>query len=163
MYNKILALDQSSRISGWSFFQNEQLTDYGHWTHTADDIAVRIYGLCQEIQQKIQEYQPDIVLLENIALTGGDAQTFQKLAQVQGAILYLCRIEKIKYKIVYPNEWRKECNLLRGQDKRRNNQKKIAQEWVLNTFGKKCTEDEADAICIGYSEIHIQQNELDFS
>lgn len=160
--NKILALDQSTRVSGWSFFENGELKSFGHWSHTADDVAIRINNLCQEIESKIDGDEPDIVLIENIQLQQignreGNVQTFQKLAQVQGAIMRVCIQKQVPYKLVYPSEWRKNCKFLAGNDKHRENQKKVAQQWVLDTYGVKCIQDEADAICIGYSEV-IQQN-----
>jgi hypothetical protein len=46
---------------------------------------------------------------------------------VQGALMALCVENEIDYKLVYPSEWRKECNFLKGNDLKRENQKKIAQ------------------------------------
>ena len=167
MNNIILALDQATRTSGWSLFIGENLIDFGHWTFDQDDLAVRIYHLCGQIEQIIDKYKPSLILIENIQmqqLGGRDSNisTFQKLAQVQGALMKTCVEKKIPYKLVYPTEWRKECNFLKGNDKHRDNQKKIAQEWVMQTFNKKCTQDEADAICIGYSEVKQLNNRIDF-
>ena len=53
--NKILALDQSSRVSGWSFLENGELKSFGHWSYTADDVAIRINNLCQEVESKIDD------------------------------------------------------------------------------------------------------------
>jgi hypothetical protein len=61
-----------------------------------------------------------------------------------------------------PTEWRATCNLLKGQDKHRENQKKVAQEWVREKFNKVCTQDEADAICIGYAASYNADNELNW-
>ena len=160
--NKILALDQASRTTGWSFFQNGDLIDYGHWDMAQDDIALRIHKLCQEIESKIEQYEPTLIVLENIQLQHGDVATFQKLAQVQGGIMSLVAKYKIPYKIIYPSDWRADCAFLKGNDKHRENQKKIAQEWVKNTFQKKCTQDEADAICIGYAQSKHQENCLEW-
>lgn len=147
----ILALDQATRVSGWSVFRDGDLIDFGHWEKTHDDIAVRIHSLCKEIESKILQYEPDLVVLENIQMQHGDVQTFQKLAQVQGGILVLLVEKKIKYKMVYSSDWRSDCEFLKKQDKHRENQKKIAQQWVKDTYNLKCTQDESDAICIGYS------------
>ena len=87
----------------------------------------------------------------------GDVATFQKLAQVQGALMALCVENEIDYKLVYPSEWRKECNFLKGNDLKRENQKKIAQQWVKDKYDMKCTQDEADAICIAYAENKTQE------
>lgn len=157
----ILALDQSSRVSGWAFFDDGELIDFGHWTHEDTDFGTRINKLCQEIGEKLEEYEPNIVLIENIQQQHGDVATFQKLAWVQGAIMLLCKQKKIKYKLVYPSEWRSQCNFLAGNDKQRESQKKIAQAWVKDTYGMKCTQDESDAICLGYSEV-LQPPALSF-
>lgn len=69
----------------------------------------------------------------------------------------LCNEMNITFTLVYPTEWRKTCNFLKGQDSKRDSQKKIAQQWVLNTFNKKCTQDEADAICIGWSYFNLKE------
>ena len=74
----------------------------------------------------------------------------------------LCVEMSVPYKLVYPSEWRKNCNFLKGNDKHRENQKKIAQQWVLETYGKKCIQDEADAICIGYSEINAVDDKIEW-
>lgn len=107
------------------------------------------------MEEQIKKYEPDVILLENISLEGRgpvNVSTFQKLAQVQGVMMMTAQAHDIEAKLVYPSEWRAKCNFLKGEDKHRDNQKRIAQQWVLSTFNKKCTQDEADAICIGYSE-----------
>ena len=88
--------------------------------------------------------------------------TFQKLAWVQGAIMELCNEMSIPFTLVYPSEWRKASNFLKGQSQSRDSQKKIAQQWVLNTYNKKCTQDESDAICIGWGYIHLEPEEIIF-
>lgn len=153
---RILALDQSTRVSGWAFFDENKLISFGHWTNAHEDLAVRIFNLCEQIKSKIIELKPDLIVIENIQLEHGNVQTFQKLAQVQGAIMFLVASFNIKYEFVYPSEWRKSCQFLKGNAKDRDNQKKIAQSWVQETYNKKCTQDEADAICIGYSKMKEQ-------
>lgn len=151
----ILALDQSTRVSGWAIYDGAELKSYGHWTHTNEDISDRIHALCQEIQEKIESEDVDFVVIENIQLENKNSPvqniaTFQKLAWVQGAIMELCNDMDVPFTLIYPSEWRKACNFLKGQDNKRDSQKKIAQQWVMDTYNKKCTQDEADAICIGY-------------
>lgn len=89
--------------------------------------------------------------------------TFQKLAQLQGAIILLCEELRIPYQIVYASEWRKSCDFLKGNDKHRNEQKKITQKWVKDTFGLQCTQDEADAICIGFHATLSSEDFYDWS
>ena len=147
----ILALDQSTRISGWSVFKDKELKDFGHWTETSNQIGKRILNISNHIKDLINKYDPDLVVFENIQLQNRNVgvDTFQKLAWVQGAIISVLEEWDVKYKIIYASEWRKSCDFLKGNDKHRNEQKKIAQQWVKDTYNLKCTQDEADAICIG--------------
>lgn len=147
----ILALDQSTRISGWSVFKDKKLKDFGHWTETSDQIGKRILNISNHIKDLINKYDPDLVVFENIQLQNRNVgvDTFQKLAWVQGAIISVLEEWDVEYKIIYASEWRKSCDFLKGNDKHRNEQKKIAQQWVKDTYNLKCTQDEADAICIG--------------
>ena len=153
--HKILAYDQASRVSGWSFFIDGELKDYGHFSFEFTNFSLRLLRICEQMEGHIKKFEPDLILLENISMEGrgpNNVNTFQKLAQVQGAMMMTAQKHGIDHKLVYPNEWRSACNFLKGEDKHRDNQKKIAQQWVAQTFGRKCTQDEADAICIGYSE-----------
>lgn len=74
----------------------------------------------------------------------------------------LCNEMYISFTLVYPSEWRKACNFLKGNKTDRTSQKKIAQQWVLSTYNKKCIQDEADAICIGWGYLHMEPDELIF-
>lgn len=102
--------------------------------------------------------------MENIQYENKDSPianvaTFQKLAWVQGAVMETCNEMDIPFTLIYPSEWRKACDFLKGNDSKRDAQKKIAQDWVLTSFDKKCTQDEADAICIGWGYLHSQPEE----
>ena len=147
----ILALDQSTRVSGWAIFTDNKLVDFGHWTEDSKDLGKRIYNIINYTRELINKYNPDIIFIENIQMekTKIGVDTFQKLAWVQGALISLFEQLGIQYNIVYATEWRKSCDFLKGNDKHRNEQKKIAQQWVKDTYNLKCTQDEADAICIG--------------
>ena len=46
---KILALDQSSRTSGYAVFENNNLIASGHFTFTDDDFGVRLYKIRNKI------------------------------------------------------------------------------------------------------------------
>lgn len=148
---RILALDQATRELGWSVFENGQLHSFGHKTFSQTDVQLRIFKASQWLDAMIEEYKPTKVVLEDIQLEYGDVTTYQKLAWLQGAILIKCQEKGVPYEMVHPTSWRAKCNFLTGKDKRRAAQKKIAQEWVLKTYGQQCTEDESDAICIGYA------------
>lgn len=158
----ILALDQATQTSGWSVWVDGSLTDFGKFTFDDADIHKRIHKVCAQIEILILQHHPDKVVLEDIQMQVNNVSTFQKLAWLQGAIIESCWKINMPVELSRPSEWRAACNLLKGQDKHRENQKKIAQQWVMNQFGKKCTQDEADAICIGYAASFTADNELNW-
>ena len=163
---KILALDQATNCSGWSLFEDNELIQYGKFSFDDDNIYNRITKVGQKIITLSQQYDPDKIIFEDIQLqqqVGNNAATFQKLAQLQGVLIFVCiYILQKPFDIISPNKWRSICNFLKGNEKNRQAQKKIAQEWVKNKFNKSCTQDEADAICIGYAASFEINNELNW-
>ena len=157
----ILALDQATQCSGYSVWIDGELNCYGKKEYDDADIHKRIHKICGWVEGLIDQYAPDKLVIENIQYQNNIA-TFQKLAQLQGAIIEIAWQLNIPCEILAPSEWRAVCNFLKGNEKNRQAQKRIAQEWVLNTFGKKCTQDEADAICIGYAADKAAGNELNW-
>ena len=158
----ILALDQATRTTGWSVWHNNTLTEYGHITFDDEDPFKRNHHFCQWLGTMIETRDIEFVVIEDIQMQVQNVSTFQKLAWLQGAIIEKVLCQNLDYKLLRPTEWRATCNLLKGQDKHRENQKKIAQDWVLTHFNRKCTQDEADAICIGYAAITAEDNELNW-
>lgn len=158
----ILALDQATKVSGWSLWQDGTLTEYGHVSFDQEDPFIRNNKLTHWLGNMIETRDVDEVVIEDIQMQVNNVITFQRLAQLQGAIIDMLIDWHIDYKIIKPSEWRAACNFLKGQDKHRATQKKIAQDWVLSTYGRKCTQDEADAICIGHAIVQQEDNELNW-
>ena len=145
---KLLALDQSSRTSGFAVFDDGKLLDYGHFTLTNSDFGTRLMQVKQKIKELIEKYEVDEVIFEDIQLkdeNGENISTFKKL-EVFGIILMLCTELKIDYTIVSSNTWKSTLEI---KGKARAEQKRNAQLYVKNSYGLTCTEDESDAICIG--------------
>ena len=162
MSKTILALDQATKTSGWSIWQDGTLIEYGHVTFDQEDPFIRNNKLCSWLGNMIETRDVDEVVIEDIQMQVNNVLTFQRLAQLQGAIIDMLIDWHIDYKIIKPSEWRAACNFLKGQDKHRASQKKIAQDWVLSTYGRKCTQDEADAICIGHAVVQQEDSELNW-
>lgn len=158
----LLALDQATSTTGFSIWDNDELIAYGHYTFDDTEVPYRFHKLCSKIKQLCNQYPIETVAIEDIQMQAGNVATFQKLAQVQGALLETVLSLKLKYRIIKPSEWRAECHFLKGQDKHRENQKKIAQTWAQQQYQIRCTQDEADAICIGYAIIKQLNNEINW-
>ncbi len=147
--NKILALDQSSRCSGWSVFIDGELKDWGHLTTRQEDIGQRLLKIHDFIINKVQEWDIDTIAFEDIQLQSSvknNVKTFKVLAEVFG-VVQMTAVELNKnYKVIPSATWKSKLQI-KGVE--RPEQKKNAQLFVCQKYNIKATQDESDAICIG--------------
>lgn len=148
---KILALDQSSRVTGWAVFADGALQTHGKFDaeNTGSDIGKRLTYIRNKIIKLIEEYDIQKVIIEEIQLqntVGNNVVTYKKLAYVQAVIIELLNELNMPYDIVGSSTWKSTLGI-RGRA--RAEQKKNAQIYVNTTYGIKATQDECDAICIG--------------
>ena len=159
---RILALDQATHVTGWAIFDGNCVIKYGIVTLEQGDLDRRINDLKIWLANMIEIWKPDKVLAEDIQLqekkqgrtwendTGDqvmNVNTFKTLAQLQGVLADYLYEKKIEYKFVHTATWREACGI---SGKYRADKKKSAQLKVKEWFGIDVTNDEADAICIGY-------------
>ena len=147
----IIALDQSTQLTGYAIFQDKDLIAHGVFSPSGD-YEHRIVKLRQWLLDKLEPLKPNVeVYFEDIQLQdlGGGSigiTTFKKLAHVQGALIVTCIEEDVPYTIVPAATWRKTCGV---KGRVRSEYKPAAQAHVLEKYGIQAAEDEADAICIG--------------
>ncbi len=144
---RTLALDQSTRINGWSIYDNNKLIKYGIFTSNYDDEIERDTEIKNWVINMINVWKPDYIGLEGIQYQQNmGVTTFETLARLQGILMNTCYELKIPYSICPTNTWRHHCKV-KGRtriDKKRSMQM-LAKEW----FDISVTDDEADAIGIG--------------
>lgn len=148
MHN-LLALDQSSRTSGWAVFIDGKLTNQGNFTVSQDDFGVRLHAIREKVKALIKQYNITEIVFEDIQLQssiGNNVDTFKKLAEVFGIILELSIDLNIPAIAMHPTSWRSAISL---KGKTRTEQKKAAQAHVAAKYNLKVSEDTSDAICIG--------------
>jgi len=150
---RILALDAATNITGYSVYDDGALVAYGIFKVDSDlDTTERINQVKKWLIAAIQSWSPDFIGLEDVQLqTFGQGQaqvkTYNTLARLQGVLLDTIFENSIDHDIVSVNTWRKYCNV--GEGVGRENKKKQAQDKVRLWYNQDCTQDEADAICIG--------------
>ena len=149
---RLLALDQSSRITGYAIFEDNNLVDYGKFELKTDDVGERLVAYRKHIEKLIIDNQIEEVAFEDIQMQSqiNNVQTFKVLAEIFGVTQEYLAEQGHSYKIVSSNTWKSALSI---KGKKRDEQKKNAHLYVLNTYNKKVTQDEADAICIGASII----------
>lgn len=157
----ILALDQASRTSGYSVFCDGKLIDSGTFTFTSDDMAKRLMGIRNKVNELIDKYCIEKLVLEDIQLqnnVGSNVATYKALAEVIGVITELAAEKKLPYELVYSSTWKSELKI---KGRTRPEQKRNAQVYVFENFGANVSQDESDAICIG--SYYTQKNKSAFS
>lgn len=146
--NNILALDQASRTSGYAIFQEDQLVASGTFTYEDDDFSLRLVKIRNKVISLIDQYNINKILLEDIQLQGqtNNVETYRKLAEVRGVLSELACEMNIPHEIIHSQTWKSTLDI-KGRD--RATQKRNAQAFVATAYGKKVSQDESDAICIG--------------
>jgi len=109
---RILALDQSTKITGYSVFDNDELITYGTFeTQLADDVA-RDHEVKVWLISMLDAWKPDYIGIEGIQYQQSfGVTTFEKLARLQGILLELCYDLGYKYSICPTNTWRHHCGV----------------------------------------------------
>lgn len=149
-----LSLDQALNISGWAYYdENGSLTDYGTFqTKSSAPIEQRLGQIWIELNALYSKHEFEYMFLEECQHQS-NKETYKKLSMVQGAVLLWCYFKEIPYTVLPASHWRKiikqNCGVAFGRS--RVEQKAAARKFVLDTFGKEVTEDEADAITLGYA------------
>ncbi len=146
---KLLALDQSSRITGWAFFEDNKLVKHGKFELTHSDFGVRLKSIRNKIIELINTYEPNEVVFEDIQLQE-NVQTFKQLAEVYGVVYELLTELNIKNDAILASSWKSTLGI-KGKD--RPAQKRNAQKYIVENYNIKPTQDECDAICIGLHRI----------
>lgn len=159
---KILALDQSSRISGYAIFNNNKLEKSGTFTARAKDIDQRLEQIRIWVKTLIKAEDIEKVVLEDIQLEnniGNNVITYKMLAEVIGVITELLVELGLEYEIIAPSVWRKKLSLWAPN---RAMCKQKAKDYVLAKYNLRTTEDTCDAICIGEATLNSSQKQIGF-
>lgn len=147
----IIALDQSTKCTGWSYWEDGVLLDYGMIDlHNIKDVDNRLVTMFKEITDIISTYPVDRLVIEDTQYQHNQA-SYKCLAQLQGMILGYCVEKGLHLDVIAATAWRKRLGFKQGQTKRRE-LKEQALNYVNSTMQKKLGEDEidtAEAICIG--------------
>ena len=150
LMSKLLALDQSSCITGWAVFVDDKLEAHGKFEYSSSvPIEDRLYQLRSQVRDLVSRFEITEVVLEDIQLQNNvvnNVQTFKTLAEVFGVLSELFVELKIPQSAVLASSWKSALDI-KGRD--RAAQKRNAQQWVVDTYGIKPTQNECDAICIG--------------
>lgn len=148
----VLALDQSTKISGYSVYYDNELVDYGVFQTTKEEIMDRCFEVKSWFLSMIEKYNPDFIGLEGIQFQaeGGDHRigvtTFEALATIKAVLMMTCYELNIPFEVCPTNTWRAHCGV---KGRHRADKKKSMQFIVKDWFDINVSDDEADSIGIG--------------
>lgn len=150
--NRVLALDQATKITGWSIFDGAQLVKFGTFETSLNEEIARDNAVKIWLISMIENWKPDYIGIEGIQLQENSEErkmgvtVFETLARLQGILMETAYEHKIPFKICPTNTWRGHCGV---KGKSRSDKKRSMQLIAKRLYDITLTDDEADAIGIG--------------
>lgn len=144
---RVFALDQSSKITGYSIYDGDELIDYGVFETNLSDEIKRANQLRQWFISMCNNWKPDYIGIEGVQYQEKfGVTTFQTLCRVQGIIMVTCVELGLPYEVCPTNTWRHFCEV---KGRSRADKKRSMQMLVKQWYDISVSDDESDAIGIG--------------
>lgn len=159
LHIKILAFDQALGKTGVCTLDGDTVYHSLIDLSKVKDANERAASMRHMIQSRIKNNNPDLVVMEDVALQSS-AKTVIQLAQLQGAIIGACDIFNVPYEILRPSEWRKTLGFKQGRQVKRPELKQQAIDYVAENYGEVVSSDEADAMCIAKAALMRLENKI---
>ena len=172
---KVLGLDESTNVNGYCLYDGD-IVEYGKLEIKRaclpnDDYIDRIIELIKLLGIQMQEFEPDIIGLEEVTLQQDNKgfgtkkasygargfKTFRILTENIGNIKVLSRVNGIDVITVYPSEWRSPFGISKNRKQAKKDAINIVNDLFDLELGKK-DDDVAEAILIAK---YIYDNKVD--
>lgn len=146
---KVLSFDQSTRISGWSLFENNKYVCSGVVDMSKSKLATteRSFEMAKRLWKILSKYKPDYLIIEDTQQQN-NVQTVITLARLQGMIIGYAEAHDIKVHILLPSAWRKVLGYSQGPKVKRAELKQQSIDYVKNKYKLNLQEDECESCCI---------------
>lgn len=148
---RTLALDQATHLTGYALFDDNELIYAGVFQTTKEDEIERDIEIKNWLVQMINNWNPDMIGLEDIQLQQINGKTigvttYRTLARLQGILLAACTEQNADWVCCPPATWRAHCGV---KGRTRTDKKKSMQNLIKQWFDITVSDDVADAIGIG--------------
>lgn len=155
---KVVALDQSTRITGYALFDDGRYIKSGVIDlHKIKDTDERSKQMAVEICKLIGDTKPDVTIIEEVQQQS-NTSTVIKLARIQGVAIGFCAAHNIDLHILTPSRWRSVLGYKQGPKVKREELKEQSRNFVKNVLGLNIeSEDENEAICINEAAHRIYE------
>lgn len=147
---KVLSFDQSTRCSGYAYFEDGQYIESGVIDMSKSDLATdqRSFEMAKELWKIIKKYKPEHIILEDTQQQN-NIKTVIILARLQGIVMGYAEAHGVKVHILLPSQWRAALSYTQGPKVKREELKKQSADYVKEKYGLNLPEDENEAICEG--------------
>lgn len=147
---KILVLDQSTKLTGYSVFKNNNCKEHGLINCDKKEFSPeeRFKEMSLSLKELFTRVSPDFLVMEQVAYQR-NAATLIELARLQGVLISECFNRGISFYIYPPSSWRKDLGFKQGQGVKRKELKQQAVDFVKKQYGINTDEDTAESICMG--------------
>lgn len=144
---RLLALDTSTKHTGYAFFVNGKLERSGVIDSDIPDSKQRLNYMILRIYDLLNKAKPERVAFEDVKILNNQ-HTLVMLSEILGAVIGYCNAHLIQYEYYSPAEWRSR-NGIQVYRAKRDELKRLSIEQVKEKYNIDATDDEADAILIG--------------
>lgn len=147
---RVISFDQSTRVSGWSLFEDGEYVCSGVIDMNKSKLETdkRSFEMAKNIWEIIDQYNPQKVVIENVQQQSSPS-TVIVLARLAGMIIGYAEAHNIDVHILLPSQWRKALGYSQGAKVKRQELKQQSIDYVKNNFCLDLSEDECEAICEG--------------
>lgn len=104
----------SSQKTGYSFFKDKQLIDYGLWEMSSSDEAdwrKRIQYMAKCISNYCDSHDIDIAYVEDVPPIAQNSQTVKILSALQGMIIAMFAIKGLEFHFVPVKNWKSKIGI----------------------------------------------------
>jgi Holliday junction resolvasome RuvABC endonuclease subunit len=146
----LLALDQSTRCSGYAVFEDGEYICSGVVDKSKSNLDTheRSFEMARDLWRVIKKYKPDHLVIEDVQ-NQSNTKTVIILSRLQGMLIGYAEAHKVKTHILLPSQWRSALKFKQGPKVKREELKQQSADFIKEQYGFNLSEDENEAICIG--------------
>lgn len=162
----LLALDASTKSTGFAVFRDKELLVCNCITASSTDLYKRIHKMVDSILTIVEQIGIEKIVMEEVIPDHSkNTNTFRALMYLQ-ALIHIEIHDKhpeVQIEMIYPSSWRSVCGIEDGRGSKREQKKQKDISFANQTYGLSLTNDDtADAVCIGYAYLYPKK-EKDYS
>lgn len=161
---RIMGIDASTTCSGVAVIDDGKLVYHTIVNMKSNkDTDQRVKNMMCELGEKIKEYSPDALYIED-SWNKQNVETTKMLSNILGAVMYVCQEVGCTFTKMLPSAWRSLTGIKlcakNGSHLKRNELKQEAVSRVKKVYKIDCNDDEAEAICIAEAGWLSQSEDL---